>query len=169
MVEYVQTTVGGKIVAPSSNFTRPADTTAYASGDLVANSTTAGSVTPLSWVIARSDTGSVFIRRFKLSKTNTTITSASFRLHLYTASPTVTNGDNGAWLSTESGYLGSLDITVDKVFSASSAGYGVPQNGYEINAALASGLTIYGLLEARAAYTPANAEVLTVSLEAWQN
>jgi hypothetical protein len=28
----------------SASFTRPADTTAYASGDLVANSTTAGSV-----------------------------------------------------------------------------------------------------------------------------
>lgn len=29
---------------PIVSFTRPADTTAYASGDLVANSTTAGSV-----------------------------------------------------------------------------------------------------------------------------
>lgn len=33
------------ITTLSGSFTRPSDTTAYASGDLVANSTTAGSVT----------------------------------------------------------------------------------------------------------------------------
>lgn len=156
---------------PSSNFTRPADTTAYATGDLVANSTTAGSVTPLSWLITPSGStggwGPVFIRRAKIKKSTTVTTAAQFRVHLYTSSPTVTNGDNGAWLSTESGYIGSLDITVDKAFSDASAGQGTLQSstGVQIVNAGGTDITIYGLLEARAAYTPGSAEVFTVVLD----
>jgi hypothetical protein len=36
---------------PSASFTRPNNTTAYASGQLVANSTTAGSVAPMAFVL----------------------------------------------------------------------------------------------------------------------
>ena len=164
----VQQTVGGKIVNIPASVTRPADTTAYAANDLVANSATAGSVVPLSWSVGRYSGGSVCIRRGKLSKTATSTTNASFRLHLYTSSPTVTNGDNGVWVSTESGYLGAIDITVDRAFSASAAGIGVPVAGSEINAVL-TGTTLYGLLEARGAYTPASGEMFTVTLELWQN
>lgn len=37
------------IFTPFYTFTRPADTTQYAAGDLIANSATAASVVPLSW------------------------------------------------------------------------------------------------------------------------
>jgi hypothetical protein len=161
--------VGGATTNPSANFTRPTDTTPYASGDLVANNVTAGSVTPLSWTVARVAAGSGMVRRARVKKSGTTVTNAQFRLHLYAASPTVTNGDNGVWLSTQSSYLGSFDVTVDKVFSDAAEGNGAPLIGSEVNFALASGQTIYGLLEARAAYTPANAEVFTVELEVLQN
>ena len=154
----------------SSTFTRPADTTAYASGDLVANSTTAGSVTPMSFAIARVAAGTGMIRRCRLSKTGTSITNASFRLHLYTVSPTVTNGDNGVWLSTQSAtYMGSLDMSSAKAFSDGAGTTGTPSDGSEINFALPSGQTVYGLLEARGAYTPASAESFTVELEVLQN
>jgi hypothetical protein len=157
----------------SANFTRPADTTAYASGDLVANNTTAGSVVPLSWNIHRNPSGSVRIKRAKIKKSTNVTTNASFRLHLYTSSPTVTNGDNGAWLSTESGYLGFIDVTVDKAFSDGSANHFAPVYSTAIDVlvrltgtkGIASEVKIYGLLEARAAYTPGSAEVFTVSLE----
>ena len=46
----------------TATLTRPADTTAYASGDLVANSTTAGSVTPLTFNAGASQ-GSVLFAR----------------------------------------------------------------------------------------------------------
>lgn len=162
--------VGGKAVVASANFTRPADTTAYASGDLVANSTTAGSVAPMSFTAARVAAGSGMIRRARLRKTGTGVTNASFRLHLYTASPTPANGDNAAWSTDKAAnYLGAIDITVDKTFTDGSAGNGVPNTGAEINFALTSGQIIYGLLEARGAYTPGNAEVFTVSLEVIQN
>lgn len=153
-------------MALSSNFTRPANTTAYASGDIMANSTTAGSIVPLSWEIGQR--GPWFIRRARIKKSGTSTANASFRLHLYESSPTPTNGDNGAWLTTHSNYLGSIDVTVDKVFSDSSSGEGAPGTGTDIlitNLTNSSVKTIYGLLEARAAYTPASEEVFTVVIE----
>ncbi len=161
--------VVGFLTNPSANFTRPNDTTAYASGDLVANSTTAGSVTPLSWTAARIAAGSFIIRRARIKSSSTSITNASYRLHLYTASPTCANGDNGAWSTSISGYLGAIDVTIGKAFTDGSAGNGVPSIGSEISVALASGQTIYGLVEARAARTPAAQEVLTCELELLQN
>lgn len=158
----------------SANFTRPADTTAYASGDLVANSTTAGSVTPLSWALARTGQQSAagMIRRARIRKTGTGVTNASFRVHLYRASPTPANGDNGAWSTNKAAdYLGALDATVDRAFTDGAAGNGLPVNGSEISFDLSatSGRTLYGLLEARSAYTPTSAEVFTVDIELLQD
>lgn len=160
--------VGGHTIHASANFTRPADTNVYASGDLVANNTTAGSVTPMSFTVGRGALGlGGMIRRARMRKTGTGITNASFRLHLYSASPTVTNGDNGAWLSNQAAnYIGAVDITVDKAFSDGAAGNGAPNVGSELNFVSD---TVFGLLEARGAYTPASAEVNTLILEVLQN
>lgn len=162
--------VSGALVSiPSANFNRPADTTAYASGDLVANNTTAGSVTPLSWTAPRYATGSGQIRLARLKKSAVSVSNAVFRLHLYTASPTIANGDNGVWSTTHSGYLGSFefDLTAGtgRVFTDASYTTGTPSVGTEAGFDLASGSTIYGLLEARGAYTPASAETFTVDLQ----
>ena len=161
--------VGGAILNPSASFTRPANTTAYASGQLVANNAAAGSVAYTALTVARVSGGSFMLRRVKLKKSNTSLTNAQFRVHFYTSTPTFSNGDGAAWLTTESGYLGSMDITMDRAFSDSAAGFGVPNNGFDINALLASGTTIAWALEARAAYTPASAEVFTLTVEDWVN
>lgn len=163
-------TVGGVIARPSANFARPADTNAYALGDLVANSTTAGSVAAMQFTVARVAAGTGMIRRVRLRKTGTSVTNASFRLHLYSAAPTASNGDNGAWLTNGNAtYIGAFDVTCDRAFTDGAGGNGIPKDGSEINFVLASGQVIFGLLEARAAYTPANAEVFTVDLEVLQN
>lgn len=147
-------------------FTRPADTTPYASGDLVANSVTAGSVVPLAFsMVGRGG----YVKRVRVKKSGTGVTNAAFRLHLYTASPVPANGDNGAWSTTKAAnYLGSVDVTVDKAFTDGAVGVGSPTVGAEVPfnlAALPSGRTLYGLLEARGAYTPASGETFDVSLE----
>lgn len=153
----------------SANFTRPADTTAYASGDLVANNTTAGSVAALSLTIARGNDLLFCVRRVRLKKSNATLTNASFRVHFHRTAPTPTNGDNGAWLTTEAGYLGSVDVTVDKAFADGAKGLGAFAAGAEIVAQPTSGAqTIFALIEARAAYTPASAEVFTLEVEGIQ-
>src|SRR3954454_3106231 len=155
-----------QITIVSDNFTRPNDTTAYASGDLVANSTTAGSVTPLTFPLTfKSGTGQTVILRARLSKSNTTPTNATFRLHLYEASPTVANGDNGAWsTSGAAGYLGFIDIATLLAFTDGCANFGAAASGAEMRLRLTSGSTLFGYLEARAAYTPAAQEVFTVKL-----
>lgn len=160
----------GIIRRPTAKFTRPADTTAYASGDLVANSTTANQVVPMQFTVARESGGSGMIRRARIRKSGTSISNASFRLHLYNVAPTPSNGDNGVWLTNQSiEYVGALDIVCDRAFTDGSIGNGVPTVGFEINFKLESGAILYGLMEARGAYTPASAEVFLVELEVLQN
>jgi hypothetical protein len=156
------------IFTPFYSFTRPADTTAYASGDLVANSTTAASVVPLSWGLnAIGRTG--LIRGARLYKSNKVVTAAVFKLHLFGASPgTPTNGDNGAIVvASAADYIGSID------FDMTSTGFaGGTTGAFQRASTLGIGycfptLTskLYGLLAAGGAYTPISAETFTATLE----
>lgn len=150
----------------SATMTRPADTTAYASGDLVANSTTAGSVVPLSWAVQRSRRIGAKVVKARIKKSGTGVTNSTFRVHLYRASPTVANGDNGAWSSDKAAdYLGYLEVVVDKAFTDGAAGSGAPAVGTGLIVAEVSTTMLYGLLECRGAYTPASAETFVVTLE----
>lgn len=149
---------------PAVQFARPSDTTAYALGDLVANSTTAGSVMPLTLMAANQAGGGQLLRRLRLRKSGAGVTNASFRVHLYSASPTVANGDNGAWSSNGvATYLGAVDIAVDKAFTDGAAGNGAPLVGAEISFDAAT--AVYALIEARAAYTPVSGEIFTLEAE----
>jgi hypothetical protein len=161
----------GLVFTPSETVTRPADVTAYASGDLVANSTVAGTVTPMSFKVARDAKRGVVVPRCRISKSGTNVTNAAFRLHLYAESSTPANGDNGAFSTNKAGkYLGYLDVASMQAFSDGAAGIGVPGQGSAmLMQPVAGSLVLYGLLEARGAYTPASAEVFTVTLEAIQD
>jgi hypothetical protein len=162
-----QMVVGGNTVQPSANFTRPSDTTAYASGDLVANSTTAGSVVAMTFspYLANRPFMSGCVRRARIHKSDTDVVNAAFKLHLFSASPGVANGDNGAFVpSVVTGWLGTISVTVGEAGTAGAVGIGAVDVGSEINF-LIGGSSIYGLLEATAAYEPASAEVFTVTLD----
>ncbi len=147
-------------------FTRPNDTTAYASGDLVANNTTAGSVTPMTFSFQSGSAAR--IKKAELVRSASSVTNASFRLHLYRDSPTVANGDNGAWSSTGSGYEGFIDIAAPgTAFSSTSIAHGVYVNNSvasDLHIILDGDAKLYGLLEARGAYTPSAQETFAVSL-----
>jgi len=163
--------IGGKTIIASSNFTTPAGTTAYASGDLIANNATAGSVTPMSFTVCRVNAGTGMIRRARIKTTDTGFAAKGVILKLYKDSPTSTNGDNGAWLTTESNYLGQISVTLDQHFSdPMEKGVGTPSAGSEINYDCATGTSvIYGLLVANEAITPQGAKVHTIVLEALVN
>lgn len=148
----------------SANFTRPNDTTQYGSGDLVANSTTPGSVVPMTLTLANPAQNQTCVKRVRLMKSGTTSTNAQFRVHFYGASPAVTNGDNGAWLSSKAAnYFGSIDVTL-AAFSDGCAAAGAATAGAEIQINPVGG-AFYCLLEARAAYTPSAQEVFTLKVE----
>lgn len=150
-----------------SSFVRPANVTPYSVGGLVANSITASSVIPMAFQLDNGfPMGQFRITRARLYKTGAIITNATFRLHLYQALPAVTNGDGGAWLTTNSGdWLGNIDISSMLAFSDGAAGTGSCPSGSEMFVRQKQGKVIYGLLAALGAYTPASAEVFTAVIE----
>jgi hypothetical protein len=168
-----QTRPSGIIV--SNTITRPADTTAYASGDLVANNVTAASVTPFTFtgVVRQAGYRSV-IKQARVFKSQVLLANASFRLHLFSALPTVTNGDNGALdIATQLlAYLGFIDVAANLNGTGAgtnnggggSMGWGYPPAPGEIGWLSVNSANLYGLLEARAAYVPGSAETFRTSL-----
>jgi hypothetical protein len=164
-------------VDASSTITRPADTTAYASGDLIANSTSAGSVNALEFAgCARVKGGSGWVTGARVQKSTNTVTSVAMRLHLFTTVPTFTSaGDNSAISSvvvaTDKNYIGFIDLPTFTGFSAVAWGTGGPGDGRSVLSfeAAAAGTSLYGVLEARGAFTPGSAEVFTVAIWVEQN
>jgi hypothetical protein len=148
----------------TDSFTRPSDTTAYTIGDLVANSTTAGSVVPLTFSVGR---GGIKIVGLRLNKSDETdVANATFTMHFFGSSPTVANGDNGAISYNLSDKFGSVALAI--MVAATDEGYSVANGGDTILPDglyyyTASGL-IYALIEAKAAYGPASAEVFTSTI-----
>ena len=158
-------------VEESQTITRPADTTAYASGDLVANSTTAGSVVPLSVPAGRSRNQRGIIRRVRLIKSGAGVTNAAFRVHFFRVAPVVTNGDNGVFLPTalaSYGYLGAFDVTVDVAGGSGAVGVGLARTGAGsamIFKPADGSRNLFALIEARGVYTPASAETFKIEVE----
>lgn len=139
---------------------RPADTTAYASGDLVANSTTAGSVTHHQISVGQ---GRGKIKRAGLKRSGTqAITNGSFRIHVFTADPGApTNGDNGALVFNTANYLGYADVTLI-LGTAAAIGWSA---AWDLVYKTDNSQYLYAVVEARGAYTPASAETFQVVLE----
>lgn len=165
------------IFSSAPTFARPADVTQYASGDLVANSTTAGSVVALVFKFDRFRGNGYKVRRFNLFKSNNSITTAAFRLHLFSSVPTFsTNGDNSAISGNTSGMancIGSLDVTAMTGLVDGAFGHGVPVVGSEVMVNFNTGsgglaadgtLSLFGILEAKGTYTPASAETFTATI-----
>lgn len=165
--------VAGRIIRPASAGLTLASLSAspYAANDLMANSGTAGSVVPFSWNVGRA---AGFIRRIMLTSSRNTAPSGTpiLRLHLWTGSPTFSNGDNGAFLSTglaagAANYLGAFDFVSSREFSDGYAFMsGQPIDGSEQNFVIASGTTLYGALtvspNSPSTYTPYHASTAEV-------
>lgn len=154
----------------ADDFTRPADTTAYAANDLIANDTTAGSVTPLTFTTSRV-VGQGTISAVRMYKSGPTATNFNVTLHLFSTAPTVTNGDNGAFaIDTSLYHIGSIDCDCTTGGLAGTAGLSkrfTITNGitFDLSAANNRERRIYGYLVANAAYTPVSGETLKVEME----
>lgn len=153
---------GGLLPLAAASFTRPADTLTYASYDLVANSTVAGSVVPLSFVgaAANADGGRGEIDSLIITKS--TAVSANIRAHFFSAAPVPTVGDNAiltiSAFSLDS-YIGAIDVWLQDFISGGMLGMstrvGLPYS-------LSGGETLYCLLSALGAFVPASGEVFFV-------
>lgn len=154
------------ILNPKVSFTRPADTTAYAIGDLIANSIVAASVVVPTWPTT-SQSGGFYLGGVRLLKSGNVLTNATFRLHAFSSVPVITTtGDNGVFSTVVSGmtnWIGSFD---GQMLAAGSDGAAVnctPTEGLVNPIQQGQGLPIWMLLQALAAYTPASGEVFTIS------
>ncbi|MFY9350392.1 MAG: hypothetical protein WBL20_00625 [Sphingobium sp.] len=155
-----------RVLAAAAAMARPANTTQYAVGDLVANNATAGSVAPIEFdKAARFPGAEGKITGVRLSKSNVSLTAAAFRVHLFTAAPSVGGGDNAAFAPTNGiakGYIGSVDVTLDKALGDGAFGRASAALLFDLDKPNAK---LYALIEARDTYTPASAETFLVTLE----
>lgn len=165
------------IITPYASFTRPADSTDYAQGDLVANATDEADVVPLRFGVSKMGYGTGRIVGARLLKNDATATNADFVLHLFSAEPNPSVGDNAqlnnsgvlAVASVDS-YLGAITIDMTTGAIADSAALIESVNiastplYFDLELETNAGRVIYGLLEADAAYDPASGEVFKVWL-----
>jgi hypothetical protein len=177
--------VGGNATVQGGSFTRPANTTAYAANQLYANSTTAGSVLPISAAACRVNGGHGAILAASLSISNPLASGSSFRLHIFkgtTSSPFVTTavGDGGTWTGNVAlvGAIerGTIDINLTDKGSDGAKGWGTRNVGSTANAGgmipfdcNAGVQNLYVLIETLGAYTPTSGETATVALEVVQD
>jgi hypothetical protein len=167
----------GLFAAVGGTVTRPADTAAYAVGDLIANNTVAASVVPIALPAAREADRTGMVRALRLKVNDTAWKAGVVRVHLFRDSPTVAVGDNGVlnasetYAFTESNYMGYCDITLSQQTSDGYVkGFGVRSVGAEWNFDPAPGtVNIFALLEARTAVTPGSAKIFSLVAEVLRN
>lgn len=151
-----------------AQFTRPADVTAYTANDLVANSTVAGSVVPLTFSLAPMRGASFgMVVGADLQKSTATVTAATFVLHLFDRLKTLTNGDNGALVvNNYDGYVASIPIDLSTGAISIAGGPLIKHNtaGAIESAFEASGGSLYGYLQVTGAYAPGSAEIFSAHL-----
>jgi hypothetical protein len=152
--------------AATASKTRPADTTAYAAGDVIAESASAGTV----WTFANigPTAGRILITSVSLQIAVAALPAGigAFRVHLYDASPTAIN-DNAAFdlpSGDRAKYLGFVEVGAPEDLGSTLWA----QNDdvrKQIKLAVSS-TTLYGVVETRAAFTPTSAAVKSVAIRA---
>lgn len=156
------------------SFTRPNDSTAYSGqtstqpGDVIANSTTAGSVSAPSFAIPSISGSGNAEGVISLVEVQVDLGFyATIRAHLFkTTAPTVANGDNGRLAVSNfdiDKYLGYVDVPMSP--GPTGGGIGVVDKA-NIPYTKATGDSIYVLLESAISFTPNGANVFKVRLGA---
>ena len=159
----------GIITNPTSVLTRPADTTSYSQNDLIASSTTAGSIVVPSFAIANAAGGAI-IPRIRLTTNKTSgWDGVTLRVRLWSVAPTYTNGDNGAYAVATggAGLLAQYDVTLQQ-FGDAASGNATPTVGTAAWIKLASGTAVYWDIQylGTAALAPASSQTFTITAEA---
>lgn len=151
--------VGGKSVQKSVSFTRPADVTAYAVNDVVANSTSSPTLMEFTGC-ANANAGQGYIVKARLMTDQKTCT-ARFRLAFYHTAPTAIN-DNAAktmLFANKDKLIGRIDLDATATEDATNSTGASVQSTTLLPYVLASGSTsIYCILSTLDAFTPASGQ-----------
>lgn len=160
--------LSNSITNPTSVLTRPSDTNAYAQNDFLGSSVTAGSVVVPSFAIANS-AGGASIPRVRLSTNKASgWDTVVLRVRLWTAAPTYTNGDNGAYAVATggAGLIGVYDVTLSQ-FGDAASGQGSVGVGTAAFLKLAAGTSVFWDIQytGSASLTPASGQTFTITPE----
>lgn len=160
----------GQIVVVSAAFTRPADTTAYAAQDAVADSTSAPTVRTFT-AAARVNGGSGYIMKARLMTDQSTNT-ARLRLHLYNAAPTAINDNAPQTLlwANRAARVGVITFNALATEATGSTGAETLDIVDRLPFVCAGGdSNLYGLLETLDTFTPASGQNFYLELTIDQN
>lgn len=155
--------VGGVTKVISASFTRPNDTTAYAAGDAVNNSTSAPTVITFTSA-ARVSGGSGIIIGATLTKSTNGSTGDSFDLHLFDTTVTLAN-DNAADAASDGEvltYIGTINFSAATDTGANNRAY--MASGINLPFVTVGSANLFGKLVARGAYAPGAQEVFNIRL-----
>jgi hypothetical protein len=162
----------GRSVSVSTSFTRPADTTAYAAGDAVTNSTSSPVVMTFA-NCARYSGGGGVISSVGMLDSASVATKGSFELWLFTVAPTPDN-DNAVFTPTDAelaSCVGVYPLITNYVgdATAGAGGNAVYESAEKLRPFVCATTSLFGLLVVRNAYVPVSAEVFTLFLEILQD
>ena len=161
--------VGFQVISTAS-FTRPADTTAYAAQDVVADSTSAPTVLTFPGV-ARANGRSGLILGARHMKSSATTAGASYRLHLYKTPPGAIN-DNAQFallFANRASRIGFIDFAHQGGGTGSDSTHALAPNINLPFVCDASLTTLRGVLVVTSAYTPVSGEQHMIELSVLQN
>ena len=159
-------TYTGAITNPTSTLTRPANTTPYSVNNIVASSTTAGSIVVPSFAIANSAGGAI-VPRIRINTNVTTGWGAvNLLVTLWTTAPTYTNGDGSAYAvaTGSANRVGQYQVTLTQNGDG-AAGEGMPNVGNAASIKLASGTAVYWDIQILTAATPISGQTFTITPE----
>lgn len=155
-----------------ASYTRPADTTAYTGGDVVADSTSAATILTFA-ALTKDMNGGAIIQEALLIDSANQSTKPDLELWLFDTTFAIQN-DNAAWAPTDAQLEGLVGVIP---FSSSSFKSGDATSGAGGNCACdVQGLgmpvntkggkvDLFGVLVVRNAYTPVSAEKFTIRLK----
>lgn len=158
--------VGGNLLSISTEFTRPSDTTGYSIGDVVSDSTSATTMQALANA-ARVSGGSGYIVGIRIATDKKSITPR-LRIHFYNTTGATLSADNAQWQdkyadnSKRVAYydmppmITGADTTNSDMSRAVDMAMRIPY--------VCAATSLYFVLEALDAFTPASGEKFTVTV-----
>ncbi|MCP2209445.1 hypothetical protein [Bradyrhizobium diazoefficiens] len=165
--------IAGNSAVVIGTMQRPADTLAYAIGDIVAQSTAAASCSGVPIAASRDNDTTGVLRRCRVKVNDLAWFNATLYVHVFKDTPTFSSGDNAAFAAalSESNYLGAFSVTLDQKFAGSvTKGIGAPLSGSEIVFDPSAGTTnVFFVIETRTAVTPGSAKTFTAAFEVFRD
>jgi len=163
-------TSGGKTSISEASFTRPADTTAYTIGDQVCNSTSAPTILTFTEATSFVGGGGVIHAACLITSVDAA-TGPEFDLLLFDTAATMAN-DNAACAVTDAEMLTFIGVIPFLAADQKSVGANAVTQNRSVGLPFkctTNSTSIFGMLVARNAYAPANAEAFKVRLSILQD